>query len=128
MKNIGILKSKLEAFSTTISYLPKTKLNGKEIIITNNNTNNNTNINTNNLEVIFKQAKENIKKDESLSEEEIKEILEKIDEIEEVSKLDETRNKKWFKLRNLMNWLGTKGVNIAINILPLITEILKSND
>ena len=38
---------------------------------------------------------------------------------------NEAKNKKWFKLRPTMEWLGTKGVSVATTILGIITAILK---
>jgi hypothetical protein len=76
------------------------------------------------LSSLFQAARNKVEYDESLSEQEMKEILAKIDEIEEISKSDEAKNKKWFKLRPTMEWLGTKGLSVAVNILKLITAVL----
>lgn len=76
------------------------------------------------LSALFQAARNQVEYDESLSEQEMKEILVKIDEIEEISRSDEPKNKKWFKLRPTMEWLGTKGLSVAVNILKLITAVL----
>ncbi|HEY8891021.1 MAG TPA: hypothetical protein VIM70_12280 [Clostridium sp.] len=91
----------------------------------NNNDNNNITTNNINIQLEFKEIKEMIQNNGSLSEEEIKEVLLKIDEIEEVSKSEEPINKKWFKLKSIMVWTATKGIAIAAPILNLITAILK---
>lgn len=94
------------------------------IVVNNNNTNTNTNNVSVDISVLFQKAREDIESNQSLSEQEIQEVLAKIDEIEKVSKSSDPQNKKWFKLRPTMEWLGTKGVMIAIPILNLITAML----
>lgn len=94
----------------------------------NNNTNNNTNTNSNNIEVMFDEARSKINADESLSEEDTKDVLQKMDEIEAIFKADEPKKKKWSKLKPTMKWIGTKGVNIATTVLSLITAILKMSN
>ena len=131
LENIEILKRKLEVFAAngcTPTHRFKSSDLNKAISINNNNANTNTNTNTIDLKISFEQAKNAIESDESLSEEEIKEVLEKIEEIEVVSNSNEPRNKKWFKLKGIMGWLGTKGVSVATTLLPLITEIIKYNN
>ncbi len=76
------------------------------------------------LPALFYEVRSSIVNDESLSEQEMKEILDKIDEIEAISKSNEPKNKKWFKLRPTMEWLGTKGLTVAVNVLKLITAVL----
>ncbi|MDU3646203.1 MAG: hypothetical protein E7G16_12855 [Clostridium perfringens] len=132
-KNLILLKNKLEAYSAKlndgiINNRTTENKEGVNLVVnnTNNNINNNTNNNTNNnLEILFKKAKEEVENNESLSEEEINEVLEKIKEIEKISESDEAKNKKWFKLRPTMEWLGTKGVSVATAVLGLITAVLK---
>jgi hypothetical protein len=36
----------------------------------------------------------------------MKEVLSKINEIEKISESDEPNNKKWFKLKPMMQWIG----------------------
>lgn len=94
----------------------------------NNNTNNNINTNSNNIEVMFDEARSKINADESLSEEDTKDVLQKMDEIEAIFKVNEPKKKKWSKLKPTMKWIGTKGVNIATTVLSLITAILKMSN
>lgn len=135
VKNIKKLKCKLDAFLAT-GCLPTTNLvnrdnNRLNVINNNSSSNNNTNTLNNNLniniETLFKEAIREIEDNESLSEEDIGEVLAKIKEIENISKSNENKNKKWFKLRPTMEWLGTKGVSVATSILGLITAILKTS-
>ncbi|BFK81306.1 hypothetical protein I3900191A7_14510 [Clostridium baratii] len=127
IENIEKINSRLEVFLAQLSKIKKQDEDKSiSILLNNNNNNNNTNNNiNNNMDLIFKKVKEEIENNEFMSEEEIKEVLEKISEIEAISKSDEAKNKKWFKLRPTMEWLGTKGVSVATAILGLITAILK---
>lgn len=130
ISNLKKIKDKLLVYLATLNS-KKGNTNGINISLDNssnnssNNTNNNTNTTNNNLEILFEKAREEVENNESLSEEEINEVLEKIKEIKEISESDETKNKKWFKLRPTMEWLGTKGVSVATAVLGLITAILK---
>lgn len=133
--DIEKLKGKLEIFLAT-GCRPtkgfKSLLTGSgDININNNNQNSNNNANSNKASVeveismLFDEARAKVEADENLSELEINEILEKIEEINIVHESGETKNKKWFKLRPIMGWLGTKGLNTAVTILNLITAVIK---
>lgn len=121
--DLEILKRKLELFRSN-ACIP-TKNYGSKFEINNNNDNNNINTNNINIQLEFKEIREMIQNNGSLSEEEINEVLLKIDEIEEVNKSEEPINKKWFKLKSIMVWTATKGIVIAAPILNLITAVLK---
>ena len=73
---------------------------------TNTNTNTNTNTSTNNLDIktMFEDARKIIEDDESLGEEEIEEIISKINEIEEIGNEEISKPKKWRKLRECVSW------------------------
>lgn len=119
------LKCKLEVYKiaecNTISRKIDSPSNGN-VYITNNNSNINNNTNNNQIDIsmLFEKAYENISNNESLGENEIEEALKRIKEIEEISKLEESKNKKWSKLKPVMAWVGTKGVVVATEILSLI--------
>jgi len=137
--DIEKLKGKLEIFLATECRPTKSIKNSLDgnggINIHNNNQNTNTNNNTNtitaNIEaeitLLFDEAKAKMESDENLSESEIKEVLEKIKEIEDIHQSNETKNKKWFKLKPTMEWLGSKGLNTATTMLNLITAVIKYN-
>lgn len=98
--------------------------NSKDIKIYNNNKNNNTNTNSNINTVNFNIVEENINNNESLTEEQTKESLEKLEELKTILKLKDNRKTKWSKVKPILIWLGDKSVDIAIAFLPLITSIL----
>ena len=84
-------------------------------------------INNNILDIInlFKNVRNDIENNALLQEDEVNEIIEKINEIENISKEDISRDKKWNKLKSIVNWLTNKGVDIAIKIYPLIISSLQ---
>lgn len=95
-----------------------------------NSTNTNTNTNTNNLAIkaMFEEARKAIEDDESLGEEEIEEIISKINEIEEVGNEEISNPRKWRKLKDCVSWMSTKGVKIATTLMPLIMNILEDKN
>lgn len=87
------------------------------------NTNNNSN--TVDVKVLFEDARNKIEDDTSLGEEELQEILGKINELEELHDSDERPRDKWNKSKEVMTWVLSKGAKVASVVLPLITEIIK---
>ncbi|WP_461206914.1 hypothetical protein [Clostridium sp. DL1XJH146] len=128
--NIKKLKSKLELLYSQAESNDSNPQNNAGINISLDNSSNNSNVNKNSLKidlkVLFKEARDKIESNDSLSEEEMNEVLEKINEIEEINNSNESKNKKWFKLRPVMNWLGTKGVSVATSVLGLVTALLNN--
>jgi len=132
LKDLGLLKRKLEFYLAEVKDGRYNEKPSKPGVVVNNspiNNNKNENINVNQIqidfELMFAQLREEIANNELLSEEETSEILVKVNEIEEISKSSISRKEKWGKLRGCLNWLGTKGVDIGLKILPAILTILK---
>lgn len=127
LKDINILKRKLEV--SLAMYEQKALKSGDKdssISIYNNgsNTNINSNTNTNCLDnnLSFDEVRKEFENCGYLPEEEINQVICKLNEIEEILSSRESKNKKWDKLKNVMSWLSTKGVDIALKILPLIVN------
>lgn len=91
------------------------------------NTNSNVNNNTIDIKTLFENTKREVENNGSLTEEEIEEIIEKINEIESISKEEISRPKKWGKLKAVINWMTTKGVDIGVKVYPLIMSSLEAN-
>ena len=89
------------------------------------NTNNNTNTTTVDLKAMFEEARKTIDDDESLNDNEVSEIIERINQLEELASSDENKRSKWNKCKEVMTWLFEKGAKVAGTILPLIIEIIK---
>ncbi|MDD2505318.1 MAG: hypothetical protein PHF21_03490 [Bacilli bacterium] len=88
-----------------------------------NNINNNTN--TINIELEFESIIESINKDTHIGRNEKDEIINKVKELEKIAKQKEDKCKKWEKIKPIAIWLFDKGVDVAIQLLPLILQILK---
>lgn len=134
----GDLKSDLYAIKDRLSvYLVKGDVKEKQdskdtkVIIENNNTNTNTNTSTNTVIVdvhtLISSAIEDIENDGSLSEAEMSEIIEKLKEMKEIALSDDKRPKKWFKLKGMLNWVSTKGVDIGCKVLPILLKLIEKN-
>jgi hypothetical protein len=125
-EDLMLLKAKLEVYEAElIDEAIKPSKRTASIINNIDNKNNNTNINQQNIHINFAQVKENISNNGMLHQNQIDEILEKINVIEEVCNSNESKNSKWVKLKSCMIWLGDKGVDVAIQLLPLIIQTLK---
>lgn len=90
----------------------------------------NENIISNNVSVsvesIFNQVVNDVQNNGYISELERNEILEKIEELKNVSILKESKVKKWDKVKPILNWVATKGVDIALKIIPLIIKSMEN--
>lgn len=125
--NFKRIKAMLTTFKVNgFKNFKDTKLNqpiiNNTMTSTNNNNNINTNTNNNDIDFIFKNARENIEKMNSINDEELKEILLKIDKIEEILKSKDTKRDKWNKLKPLLLWVTDKGADVAISLLPLFLQ------
>ena len=84
---------------------------------------NNNNQMTATINLTFNEAKEKIENMTSLKDSEIEEIHEKIDELEKIINSSERKTKKWDKAKGIINWLATKGVDVAMTIIPLLLKL-----
>lgn len=86
-----------------------------------------TNNNQNSMEVnlTFEQLRQKTESITSVSDEEIDEIIEKINEIENICKSNERKTKKWEKVKIIIIWLMDKGVDVAIQLVPSIINNFK---
>ena len=94
-------------------------------IFNNNMTNTNTNTNTNitNINMSFEEARKTIQNMDNLNDNELEEILSKIDEIETIVKSKDTKRNKWKKLKTFLTWVADKGVDVATALLPLFLGV-----
>lgn len=72
----------------------------------------------------FESAINWVKDSPYIGDEKADEILKKINEIKAVSDSNSTKKEKWFKLRDLLDWLTKEGVEIAIKLMPLILQTI----
>lgn len=91
------------------------------------NTSSNTNVNHNELineiEIKFFEARSKVNDMSALSEDEIREIFNKIDLIEEIVKSKDNKSVKWARAKEIIKWTADKGVDVGIALLPLLLSI-----
>ncbi len=88
-------------------------------VITNISNNNENTINLQN----FSEVRNKIEEMGSLTDSEIDEILSKIDELENIVNSSDRKTKKWDKAKGIINWIATKGVDVALTVIPLLMKI-----
>lgn len=84
---------------------------------------NNTNSLGVSIAISFSVVKEQVENMTALKEEEVQEVLEKIDELETIVKSNERKTKKWERAKEIIKWIADKSVDVGIAMLPLIMKI-----
>lgn len=113
LENLKMAKAKLEVFryganATSLRTSPST----------------NVSVTTNvNVSVTFAQVRSQIEDMTALSREQTDEILEKINELEEISKEKSSRKTKWEKVKPIIAFTLDKGADVAIAILSLVMQM-----
>lgn len=117
----------------TLSPVPKGAINiNNQANSSNHNTLNNENTNEVNITVNIKELIQNAKDkivdefDGVLSDEDIQKALLTLDELENISELEESKSKKWSKMKGVFSWLSTQGVGIFTTVTPIILKILEN--
>ena len=115
------MQQKLELFKA-MRYENKYASNGFA-----NNTVTVNNTNTNNvavdIHISFSDAREKIENMSALREDEILEIVTKIDELEQIINSTDRKTQKWEKTKEIIKWLADKSVDVGLALLPLILKI-----
>ncbi len=117
IEDIRLIQGALKIFKANGCELPKL-IQGRSPLVELNNNNSIQNY----INISFDEVRKNIASSGILPQEEIDDILERINELEEISQGSDTRNKKWSKMKGLLSWLGDKGVDVAVQFLPLILK------
>ena len=118
--NLLTMKAKLEGLiqglnSNTLPVSTPNLGNSADVNVT---VNNNMLVN-----ITFEQAREKIEEMTSLTHNQTKEILERIDEIESIIKEDDSKKTKWEKFKPILTWLADKSFDVAMTILPLLLKM-----
>lgn len=117
--NLKLMIPKLDAFIhgwNAGSPSPKTPpVSTPEVNVTVNNTVT--------VHITFEQVRERIEDMTSLTDEQTKEVLKKVEEIEALVKGNGTKKSKWEKIKPILNWLADKSFDVAMTILPLLLKI-----
>ena len=125
-KDINLIKGKLETFIVNSGYDYTYNNKTNEIVVNNLNVNENKKSNKIDFEVNLKNIFSIIEENTSISQEEIEEIISKLNSIEEIVK-DENlkRPKKWQKIKEIGKYILDKGIDISIVALPYILDVMK---
>ena len=84
---------------------------------------NNTNRMDVNVNITFSEARAKVEDMTSLKEEEIQEILQKIDELEQLVNSKDRKTKKWDKAKEIIKWIAEKGIDVGLTLLPLLLKL-----
>lgn len=125
-ENLENMIGKLEGYKQDLDLRAYEIFNGTSssgVKIYNNNKNSNSNINIITNTVNFNAVLQNIKDNESLTEEQTKEALQKLEELKTIHKSKDSKKTKWAKVKPIMIWLADKSVDVGIAFLPLITSM-----
>lgn len=115
--NLATMKPKLEGFihgwnakGTSSGYI-----RNPDVSVTVNNTVN--------ISISFEETRQKVEDMTALSRAQTDEILEKINELEEISKENSSRKTKWEKVKPIITFALDKGADVAIAILTLVMQM-----
>ena len=74
------------------------------------------------FDITFPEARNKIEDMTSLNEDEIQDILTKIDTLERISNSGERKSKKWDNAKEIIKWVADKGIDVAKIVLPLLLK------
>ena len=115
IENLKLAKAKLTTFKFGMNAVSLPNAPTNQINIQNNNI-----IKVN---ITFEEVRSQVEDMTSLTEEETKELLERIDELEEIVNSKDKKKTKWQKVAPILKWLADKSFDIGMKILPLILKI-----
>lgn len=113
VQNLQMIKAKLETFQYQMNAIRLPEPASTQVNVT-------ANLNVN---VTFEQVRSQIEGMSSLTNEETTEILQKVSEIEDVVKSNDTKKSKWEKTKPVLKWLADKSCDVGIALLPLLMKI-----
>lgn len=126
IKNIKIIKGKLEyLLNTRDTQNTNNTRNKPEINISTINNNSNNNSNNIELNMNINNVRDKIKENTYISNDEKNELLLKLDEIKKLQESNDTRTKKWQKAKEIFEFILNKGVDIAIMYIPQILKAIE---
>lgn len=115
--NLATMKPKLEGFIHGWNAKGKSSgyIRNPDVSVTVNNTVN--------ISVSFEETRQKVEDMTALSREQTDEILEKINELEDISKENSSRKTKWEKVKPIIAFALDKGADVAIAILTLVMQM-----
>lgn len=124
-ENLYTMKNKLEGYLQDYDLKLVGLMNNSKPLVYNYNKNENINTNKISAMIDFQNIYNSINNMESLTTEETEEALKRVKELEVIFNSKDSRKKKWEKAKKVVAWLLDKSVDIAIQVLPILLEIIK---
>jgi hypothetical protein len=113
--NLKLMKFKLTTYSYQVNAIPNMMPSTASISV---NVNNNIN-----LQVTFETVRSQIGEMTSLTAEQTREAMDRINEIEKLLNSNESKKTKWEKAKPILVWIADKSFDIGAALLPLILKI-----
>lgn len=126
IENVRITKSKLELLEVEIENPTLYQNNGRISNNTFNLNNSNTNINENYFNLSVQDVRKSIDEKTYLGDNEKRELIQKLEEIKELQKSREDKNKKWQIAKEMFKFIIDKGADVAIMFIPQILKAIQS--
>lgn len=117
-KNLETMRQKLVLFKA-MGYSNQFSENATDRGVTINNTNR-MDVSFN---ISFPEARAKVENMSSLSEGEIQEILQRINELEEIVNSSDRKTKKWDKAKEIIKWIAEKGIDVGLTLIPLLLKL-----
>ena len=121
--NLTLMKHSLEGFAMGLDRTTKksydTSKNNVSVTV-NNKVENDVEIS---ISITFEQARQQVENMTSLTDEQTKEILDKITDIENVGNGSGNKKSKWEKIKTILTWLADKSFDVGMTLLPLLLKI-----
>lgn len=117
IQNLTIMKAQLEGYMCNFSQVSQIPSAASNISVNVNNSN------EVNLSVTFEQVRSQIEEMTSLTDEQTKEVLEKITEIETAYNEGGSKKSKWEKIKPVLIWLADKSFDVGMTLLPLLLKL-----
>ena len=74
------------------------------------------------FDITFSEARAKVENMTSLNEDEIQEILGKIDALEKIASSGDRKTKKWDNAKEIIKWVAEKGIDVAKIVIPLLLK------
>lgn len=75
------------------------------------------------ISISIKQARQQAE-DAGLADDQYKAVMDKLNEIEEISKIKDSKGKRWQKGKEILKWVAEQGIAVAGIILPLLAPMI----
>lgn len=121
--NLTMMKHKLEGYAMGLEKTTRKSYDYSDnnvSVTVNNSIENDIGIT---VSLTFEQARQKVENMTSLTDEQTRELLDKMAEIEKVVNESGTKKSKWEKIKPVLAWLADKSFDAGMTLLPLLLEV-----